>query len=132
MLLLLLFLGIGENSIYCDKVVLNKNYTDEKTYFEQLIFYEYNYQYKRFDVRSWMLVNDESTNHIISIHSESNGYHTFRFLVEKSVLNDSGNYTTIRKRIVIKTRIFQKTITNKDPEVLNKQFLEEKDRNPIW
>jgi hypothetical protein len=132
MWLILLFLGIGENSIYCDKVVLNKNYTDEKTYLEQLIFYEYNHQYKRFDVRSWMLVNDKSTNNIISIHSESNGYHTFRFFVEKSVLNDSGEYITTKKKIVIKTKIFQETITNEDPEVLNKKFLEEKDRNPIW
>lgn len=133
MWLLLLFLGVGENPIYCDKVVLNKNYSDEKSCLEQLIFYEYDYQYKRFNVRSWILVNDKYSNNILSIHTESNGYHTFRFLIEKSILDeDSGMYTTFKKRIVIKTKIFQKTLTNKDPEVLNKKLLEEEDRNPIW
>jgi len=125
---------IGEAATYCDMVVYDHLYStvngETVHSFDQLIFYEYNHQYKRHHVRNWLFVNGETERDMITVHRKSGGYDIFTFSVS---VFDKSIGKNIDKKITIKTKIFKETFSmDRDLERENKKLFPEEFRNPIW
>lgn len=128
-LLLLLFIGIKDVAIRCDRVVYehyyNTNNEELKLSYRELIFYEKDLVSGKFIVNNWILIEDtvDKKRSIEYIYSKVGDYHFFNIYDYEK-----------KKYIKIKTKLYQEitTIGPRDLEQQNRELLKEEYRRRLW
>jgi len=99
-----------------DLVELNHYYSVDFIFqFTQLIFWDWNHQYKRYEVQAWILADKDRPHSHLPIKLGSHNYHV--------VIQVYGEEPR-----VIQCRLFRETWTAHDPERVNKTLFDEKYR----
>lgn len=116
MVLILLLLWIG----YCPEryalADLNHRYTPQgKLVFQQLILYDYNHEYRRWDVQHYLMSPEEN-----NIFPTKDG--------------DGWSFAVVRDRKLVRVHVdmFRETHTTHDPEMENARLFDPKWRRGLW
>lgn len=106
----------GEINERVDLIELNHHYDDLGRHnYDQVIFYEWCPEFKRFHVIAWCLVEDD--DHRIPVRLPGSGDYRVRW-----------HDRDAKAMRVVKASLFRETWSQVDPERANKRFLEEKYR----
>lgn len=101
----------------CDLIELNHFYDDLGRHaYDQIIFYEWSPDYRRFHVISWVLIDSNSGATL----SNTKEWHSVEWRDTENKVNRQ-----------LKSKLFRETFSNVDPERANKKLFDEKFRRRL-
>jgi hypothetical protein len=119
-LILMLSSGVSSKQVLyetCDLIELNHFYDDLGRHaYDQIIFYEWSPDYRRFHVISWVLFEADLTLTL----SSNKEWHSVRWRDRENKVNRE-----------LKSKLFRETSSNVDPERANKKLFDEKFRRRL-